>query len=137
MSCLLSKGLHLTLTVYLPTTASTTSSAASSKQPPFLPLVTSTAAGGSSSRSGSPSTLSPASSNSLPSVSRPQNLKLPQSHSLNAFPNKASGAEAPDDLNRLIFFFDVMSTQEKIAKVFTNWVFSKHKRIQIFPCFPV
>ena len=66
---------------------------------------------------------------SLPSVSRPQNLKLPQSHSLNAFPSKATtassntvgGSEAaqqpPDDLNRLIFFFDVMSTQEKIAKV--------------------
>ena len=81
--------------------------------------------GGSSSRSGSPSTLSPASSNSLPSVSRPQNLKLPQSHSLNAFPKAAAGiaSEAsssaqPDDLNRLIFFFDVMSTQEKIAKVY-------------------
>ena len=65
---------------------------------------------------------------SLPSVSRPQNLKLPQSHSLNAFPSKATtasntvgGSEAaqqpPDDLNRLIFFFNVMSTQEKIAKV--------------------
>ena len=127
------------------TTASTNSSAASttnnnnnnSRLPPFLPLMTSSntgqillsGGGGSSSRSGSPSTLSPASSNSLPSVSRPQNLKLPQSHSLNAFPKAATSAiggaaavsEAssaqPDDLNRLIFFFDVMSTQEKIAKV--------------------
>ena len=128
------------------TTASTNSSAASttnnnnnnSRLPPFLPLMTSSntgqillsGGGGSSSRSGSPSTLSPASSNSLPSVSRPQNLKLPQSHSLNAFPKAATSAiggaaavsEAssaqPDDLNRLIFFFDVMSTQEKIAKVY-------------------
>ena len=55
---------------------------------------------------------------------------MPQSHSLNAFPKAATSAiggaaavsEAssaqPDDLNRLIFFFDVMSTQEKIAKVY-------------------
>ena len=72
--------------------------------------------------SSSPSTLSPASSNSLPSISRPQNLKLPQSHSLNTFPNmnnKETMMEA-EDLSRLIFFFDVMSTQEKIAKVSHN-----------------
>ena len=51
------------------TTASTNSSAASSKLPPFLPLMTSTAIattpGSSGSRSGSPTTLSPASSNRL------------------------------------------------------------------------
>ena len=70
--------------------------------------------------SSSPSTLSPASSNSLPSISRPQNLKLPQSHSLNTFPNmnnKEAIAMETEELSRLIFFFDVMSTQEKIAKV--------------------
>ena len=97
------------------TSTTATSSNSSIKVPPFLPLTT-------SSISSSPSTLSPASSNSLPSISRPQNLKLPQSHSLNTFP--ASGAasannnkDTEQELNRLIFFFDVMSTQEKIAKV--------------------
>ena len=135
------------------TTASTNSSAASttnnnnSRLPPFLPLMTSSntgqillsGGGGSSSRSGSPSTLSPASSNSLPSVSRPQNLKLPQSHSLNAFPKAAAGiaSEAsssaqPDDLNRLIFFFDVMSTQEKIAKVYPHLSILEKVVVNIF-----
>ena len=99
------------------TTTTTNSSNSSIKVPPFLPLTTAT----TSSISSSPSTLSPASSNSLPSISRPQNLKLPQSHSLNTFPNNnkvPSGAsETESELNRLIFFFDVMSTQEKIAKV--------------------
>lgn len=89
--------------------------------PPFLPLTMTTTTGGSSTLSSSPSTLSPASSNSLPSISRPQNLKLPQSHSLNTFPsmnNKESlMMMETEELNRLIFFFDVMSTQEKIAKV--------------------
>ena len=105
--------------------------------------------GGSSSRSGSPSTLSPASSNSLPSVSRPQNLKLPQSHSLNAFPKAAiagsssaaggtavsaasEAAAQPDDLNRLIFFFDVMSTQEKIAKVYPHLSILEKVVVNIF-----
>ena len=96
-----------------PFTTTTTNSSNSSiiKVPPFLPLTTAT----TSSISSSPSTLSPASSNSLPSISRPQNLKLPQSHSLNTFPNNNKDTES--ELNRLIFFFDVMSTQEKIAKV--------------------
>ena len=141
------------------TTASTNSSAASttnnnnSRLPPFLPLMTSSntgqillsGGGGSSSRSGSPSTLSPASSNSLPSVSRPQNLKLPQSHSLNAFPKAATSAAVggaaavseassaqPDDLNRLIFFFDVMSTQEKIAKVYPHLSILEKVVVNIF-----
>ena len=92
------------------TSTTATSSNSSIKVPPFLPLTTAT----TSSISSSPSTLSPASSNSLPSISRPQNLKLPQSHSLNNFPNQK---ETQEELNRLIFFFDVMSTQEKIAKV--------------------
>ena len=99
------------------TTTSSSSSIAAPRVPPFLPLTTTTTTG-SSTMSSSPSTLSPASSNSLPSISRPQNLKLPQSHSLNTFPassNKDSAEAA--ELNRLIFFFDVMSTQEKIAKV--------------------
>ncbi len=108
------------------TTTSTSSSCGLSKlpHPPFLPLTTTT---GSSTMSSSPSTLSPASSNSLPSISRPQNLKLPQSHSLNAFPaasnminkeqQQAMIMMETEELNRLIFFFDVMSTQEKIAKV--------------------
>ena len=99
-----------------PFTTTTTNSSNSSiiKVPPFLPLTTAT----TSSISSSPSTLSPASSNSLPSISRPQNLKLPQSHSLNTFPNNNKvTSDQESELNRLIFFFDVMSTQEKIAKV--------------------
>jgi hypothetical protein len=104
------------------TNTSTSSTTSFTKLPAFLPLLTMTG----SSMSSSPSTLSPSSSNSLPSISRPQVLKLPQSHSLNTFPSNQNGGQQPtlasaasytEEIDRLIFFFDVMSTQEKIAKV--------------------
>eukprot|EP00095_Tigriopus_kingsejongensis_P011403 snap_masked-scaffold68_size422247-processed-gene-3.15 protein:Tk11403 transcript:snap_masked-scaffold68_size422247-processed-gene-3.15-mRNA-1 annotation:"isoforms a c f g h-like" len=93
------------------------------------------------SNSSSPSTLSPCSSNSLPSsiangigsngvvagattsIARPQVLRLPQSNSFNCFRNAVdpasillggNGSQEPSD--KLIFFFDIMSTQDKIAK---------------------
>lgn len=95
------------------------------------------------SGSSSPSTLSASSSNSLPtSVSRPSVLKIPQSQSLNSFPYNGnnnmnnnncnnncnnnlknfSKAYFDDDaavsqVGRLFFFYDVLSTQEKISKV--------------------
>lgn len=106
------------------TTTTTSSNNSSIVVPPFLPL-TMTTTGSSTTMSSSPSTLSPASSNSLPPISRPQNLKLPQSHSLNTFP--ASNNKEAEELNRLIFFFDVMSTQEKIAKV--PKVFSEARQV--------
>lgn len=92
------------------------------------------------SNSSSPSTLSPCSSNSIPSSStngvgltgsnvavggsttstlaRPQVLRLPQSNSFNCFttavdPPPTSGGGS----DKLIFFFDIMNTQERIAKV--------------------
>ena len=83
------------------------------------------------SLSTSPSTLSPCSSNSLPSSSnlphssssqqlyqfpqanqRPS--RLPMSHSVHAFGHQQSQAE---NMDKLFFFFDVIMTQEKIAKV--------------------
>ena len=133
-----------------PFTTTTTTSSSSSLvgggprgiPPPFLPLTTTTTTG-SSTLSSSPSTLSPASSNSLPSISRPQNLKLPQSYSLNTFPASAAASVSvnnreammslmeAEELNRLSFFFDVMSTQEMIAKVLMNIYFldSRAKRV--------
>ena len=91
------------------------------------------------SSSSSPSTLSPCSSNSLPSaqntLNRPQVLKLPQSNSFNCFGSAVAAAAggmtaggpsgskddsdtgSVDPRDRLIFFFDIMSTQQRIAKV--------------------
>ena len=93
------------------------------------------------SGSSSPSTLSASSSNSLPtSVSRPSVLKIPHSQSLNSFPyninnnnnlnnnncnnnlkNYSKGYfdddAAVSQVGRLFFFYDVLSTQEKISKV--------------------
>jgi hypothetical protein len=90
------------------------------------------------SGSSSPSTLSASSSNSLPtSVSRPSVLKIPQSQSLNSFPyngindnnnNNNNNCNnnlkkyfdddaAVSQVGRLFFFYDVLSTQEKISKV--------------------
>ncbi len=83
--------------------------------------------------SSSPSTLSPASSNSLPSsANRPAMLRLSQSLSMTNF-NSSAGQQFPPmmtssmtsadlgdeaaQLERLFLFFDVLSTQEKIAKV--------------------
>ncbi len=90
--------------------------------------------------SSSPSTLSPCSSNSLPSAAsaasgapgppRPQVLRLPQSHSFNSFgqlgaakaelgpPGSYTPSAGPSSQReRLVFFFDIINTQEKIAKV--------------------
>ena len=90
------------------------------------------------SGSSSPSTLSASSSNSLPtSISRPSVLKIPQSQSLNSFPYNNSNNNnnvnnnnlknfskgyfdddaAVTQVGRLFFFYDVLSTQEKISKV--------------------
>ena len=93
------------------------------------------------SGSSSPSTLSASSTNSLPtSVSRPSVLKIPHSQSLNSFPyninnnnnlnnnncnnnlkNYSKGYfdddAAVSQVGRLFFFYDVLSTQEKISKV--------------------
>ena len=91
-----------------------------------------------SNSSSSPSTLSPCSSNSLPSTSstgvtsgtsnnnnnctttRPQILKLPQSHSLNCFPSDAADNSTKSELDKLSFFFNVLNTQDKISKVINN-----------------
>ena len=93
------------------------------------------------SGSSSPSTLSASSSNSLPtSVSRPSVLKIPHSQSLNSFPYNGNNNNnnnnnncnnnlknyskgyfdddaAVSQVGRLFFFYDVLSTQEKISKV--------------------
>ena len=105
---------------------------------PFrLPLSVATNIGtGGGSLSTSPSTLSPCSSNSLPSSSnmphsassqqlfqnqnhpvRPQGLKLHMSQSMQAFTSSKGGQTPAENKDKLFFFFDVIMTQEKIAKV--------------------
>ena len=57
------------------------------------------------------------------STNRPQGLKLPQSQSLNVFPSSSLMYQQQhqitpsENIDKLFFFFDVITTQEKIAKV--------------------
>ena len=98
-------------------------------------------AGGNNNSSSSPSTLSPcSSSNSVPSSNsqtavassaasntRPQVLRLPQSNSYhsgfsfgkNDF-EKVTSSESNSD-NKFNFFFDIMTVQQRIAKVTRKW----------------
>lgn len=81
--------------------------------------------GGTHTISSSPST--PVLSNNLPTLARPRELKIPQSHSLNSFhtqlaagkfaKTEVNGDCATSELNKLFLLYEVLNTQEKIAKV--------------------
>ena len=58
------------------------------------------------------------------STNRPQGLKLPQSQSLNVFPSASlipyqppQSSTPSEHIDKVFFFFDVITTQDKIAKV--------------------
>ena len=58
------------------------------------------------------------------SIHRPQGLKLPQSQSLNLFPTSCllsqqqlQDSTPNENIDKVFFFFDVITTQDKIAKV--------------------